>query len=154
MPKSQPIHGGCLCGAIRYTIEFPDGSLYPPEPHTCQCTQCRKQSGALMLHFITLLPSQITWSGASPSKYSATPGITRGFCNQCGTCLSWYNEAVPEEFEIMTGTLDEDVLMGPQGKDLATVVNQAWCCRFIEGATDVIKDGKKWERGGDSPLLP
>ena len=26
-----PIHGGCLCGSIRYGIAFPEGSQFPPD---------------------------------------------------------------------------------------------------------------------------
>ncbi|KAF8876219.1 Mss4-like protein [Mucidula mucida] len=79
----QPINGGCLCGAIRYNIQFFDDSHSLPQPTTCQCTQCRKNSGALVAYFITVASSNVT--GSTPGSYSATPGFVRTFCKKCGS---------------------------------------------------------------------
>lgn len=53
----------------------------------------------------------------------------------------------------MTGTLDERILMSEKGKELAKPEYQTWCCRFISGVTDIIKDGKKYAQGSDSSLI-
>lgn len=94
-----------------------------PQAHTCQCTQCRKNSGSLVLHFITISASQINWfSAGSPSPSATPPGpfkefsssakARRGFCAECGASLSWRRVDVPEEIEILTGTIDEVFLIG------------------------------------------
>ncbi|KAF9020336.1 hypothetical protein BDZ89DRAFT_1020268 [Hymenopellis radicata] len=127
----EPIHGGCLCGAIRYNIQFLDGtypevtsfcffnsfvSLLPSQPTTCQCTQCRKNSGALVAYFITVASSNVSWIGSTPRSYSATPGFVRTFCKQCGSWLTWANMNEPESVFILTGSIDEKVLLGPRGR--------------------------------------
>ncbi|KAF9020341.1 glutathione-dependent formaldehyde-activating enzyme [Hymenopellis radicata] len=149
---SKVIAGGCLCGAIRYEIQFPEGT-YPPDRITCQCTQCRKNSGALIAYFIGATTSNVTWTGNAPTEYIATPGYVRAFCNQCGSWLSWTDEK-PGHVGILTGTLDEEFLRGEKGKELATTTDQVFCTGFIEGVTDIIKEGKRWEGHiGESKLL-
>ncbi|KAF8917598.1 Mss4-like protein [Mucidula mucida] len=92
----EPIKGGCLCGAIRYSVEFSDDSHSLAEPTTCQCTHCRKNSGALVAYFITAASSNVSWIGSTPKSYSATPGFVRTFCEQCGSRLAWVNTNEPE----------------------------------------------------------
>ena len=40
---NAPIEGGCLCGAIRYTISAPVAAL-----RACHCTHCQKNTGSGM----------------------------------------------------------------------------------------------------------
>ncbi|KAF8474800.1 Mss4-like protein [Kalaharituber pfeilii] len=159
----NPITGRCLCEEVRYTVSFPLGTEYPPDvTHTCQCTQCRKNTGALVAHFITVAPSQITWAlprshpvsaSGSPEaavtstfrEYASSTGCYRGFCEQCGTTLLWRTDRKPKELEIMTGTIDEDCLME---KELCIPTGgQFWCKNFIRGVTDAIPGGEKWVEG-------
>ncbi|KAL7268602.1 hypothetical protein RUND412_008770 [Rhizina undulata] len=123
------------------------------EPHTCQCPQCRKQTGSLIIHLITVPPSTITWSTPAVSfrEYCSSPGIYRGFCESCGSGLTWRNEAKEGEIEIFTGTMDEEVLM-PRGLGAAEELGrpsggQLWCRRFIAGITDGLKEGVKYVEG-------
>ncbi|KAL8868150.1 MAG: hypothetical protein Q9174_005180, partial [Haloplaca sp. 1 TL-2023] len=105
---SHAISGGCLCAAVRYTS------------HICQCTQCRKHSGSLVAHFITVNPSQLQWSNASNGnekpqsfkEFSSSKGVYRGFCSSCGSALTWRSEGQADEVEIMLGTVDETYLIG------------------------------------------
>jgi hypothetical protein len=93
------VAGGCLCGAVRYSIVWAKGSSWPPrvsveqmpklrlrflsytridsllerlfsgenvtnrsaQAITCQCTQCRKNMGALIVHMLTVEREQVTW---------------------------------------------------------------------------------------------
>ena len=82
------ITGGCLCGAVRYRADFPTDHdfekmvvilafLSPPsyplllsslpcpltflQSSICMCTQCRKQSGSLILHFHVVPLSSFRW---------------------------------------------------------------------------------------------
>jgi hypothetical protein len=61
-----------------------------------------------------LHPSKVVWttSGTTFTEYNATPGNYRGFCTQCGSSLSWRSEQTPDEIEILTGTVDEEWLIG------------------------------------------
>ena len=40
MTMPSPLTGGCLCGAVRYTINAPISAL-----RVCHCTHCQKTSG-------------------------------------------------------------------------------------------------------------
>lgn len=146
------VTGGCLCGEVRYAIERPAGSEWPPDvripalcfsilspscrivsydnniaeenlqAHTCQCTQCRKQAGTLVVHFITVPPSQLKWESPSPpnfqlpdvpfQEFSSSAQGRRGFCTKCGSALTWRNVEQPEELELFVGTIDEIFLIG------------------------------------------
>ncbi|KFZ17004.1 hypothetical protein V501_01946 [Pseudogymnoascus sp. VKM F-4519 (FW-2642)] len=83
--------GGCLCGAIRYSVIFPPGHDFAMNSTKCLCTACRKQSGALMLHLHTLPLS--SFSCVAPASelgdYSRSPGYHRLFCKRCGSFIAW-----------------------------------------------------------------
>jgi len=142
-PAHEPITGGCLCGQVRYTINFPSADSWPPSSHCCQCTQCRKAQGSLIAPFLTLPPSNLTWSrpslprdsesSAPPSpfkEFTSSPGVRRGFCGNCGSTMSFRREDTAEEIEICTGTVDEKWLIGDRTQRVSS--------------EDLAKDGK-WE---------
>ena len=129
--------------------------------HTCQCTQCRKRSGALIVPWIDTTPSRVTWFShtqpaektASPSdlpfftKYSASAGRYRGFCKTCGSPLTWRDEKEPDELEILTGSVDGDVMAGEMGKVLGKASEgHYWCEMSIEGVTDR-EAGRRFQGG-------
>ncbi|KAI9712549.1 MAG: hypothetical protein M1812_006858 [Candelaria pacifica] len=157
------ITGGCLCGAIRYTVDFPEGSVWPPTPQSCQCTLCRKWTGTLIPQFLELSPSQIHWETSPPAKYTSSKGVYRAFCKNCGSSLYMeYVEPGKEEFSLTVGTLDEKWLIGEKmgngierkggyGKELGlTTGGTVWFQNRIEGVTDLIRVGKRWEEMSDS----
>ncbi|KAF4546096.1 uncharacterized protein LTHEOB_4748 [Lasiodiplodia theobromae] len=119
--RPDSISGGCLCGAIRYTIQFPAGAEWPPSHNaTCQCTQCRKTTGSLLPHLLELPATDITpdLTTESPSAlptyrlYRSSPKAQRGFCATCGSSLTWQTADAPGRIEVHVGTLDEEVLIG------------------------------------------
>ncbi|KAG9258661.1 putative glutathione-dependent formaldehyde-activating protein [Emericellopsis atlantica] len=121
MNMPDKIVGGCLCEAVRY--QFDVGSSTIP-PSTCKCTQCRKQSGALNVHFLKVplsslswLRNKETWSRDAPPDltiFRASPGspeITRGFCAKCGGLVYW-RDGRTDMTSITLGTFDEGMLRG------------------------------------------
>lgn len=131
MLGTPPKHvtGGCLCGAVRYSIQFPDDHDYKESSGICMCTQCRKQSGSLLVHLHEVPFTSFTWTSASSTpyppptgppalkSYQATPNNHRYFCDTCGSYLAWRGEndrnknGVPV-IEICAGTMDEVFLIG------------------------------------------
>ncbi|KAF3911470.1 hypothetical protein ABW20_dc0106093 [Dactylellina cionopaga] len=137
----EPISGGCLCKAVRYSISFPEGSWPPQKNNICHCTQCRKATGALMSHIFTVSPQQITWTCEDRSfrEYSSSTGVFRGFCQTCGSTLSWRNVKTSAEIDLFSGTLDEEVLTGSgaeTGRMILTTDRQFWCENAIKGISD------------------
>ncbi|KAJ7592619.1 hypothetical protein C8J56DRAFT_1161726, partial [Mycena floridula] len=111
----------------------------------------RKAGGTLVTHFLPIDPSQITWQG-TPKVYESTkPGIFRDFCADCGSTLTWRSHGIPNQpdiYQITCGTLDEEVLMGPNAKDFTFTFRQYWCCRAIQGVTDNLGGvGERWVEG-------
>lgn len=84
MDKPDSIEGGCWCGATRYRATGkPNKSSY------CHCVDCRGATGAPIAAWLMYDGGRIEFIKGSPKKYSATPGVMRGFCPECGSPLWW-----------------------------------------------------------------
>ena len=98
--------GGCLCGAIRYSISAPLTEL-----RECHCTDCQRASGAhgAVVAFVRREHFQIMQG--TPKRYAkkADSGRTlfRYFCADCGSSLYSYRETLPEVIGVRAGTLDD-----------------------------------------------
>ncbi|KAJ7771544.1 Mss4-like protein [Mycena metata] len=112
--------GGCVCGGVRYRIDFAPEHDWKRGPHTCQCTQCRKMSGTLVLHFHTVQTTEITWvSKTTYAEYNSSADFFRAFCNRCGSSIAWMDRSVESnmEVELMAGTFDEEFLVGDRDEE-------------------------------------
>ena len=105
---SETHRGGCLCGAVRITVEGPLGPV-----SACHCAQCRRQSG----HYwaATEVPrAAVRIEGEAALRwYQASPRARRGFCRTCGSFLLWQlieNDTI----DLAMGALD-----APTGASLA-----------------------------------
>lgn len=94
----DPVTGGCLCGAIRYSVSGPLRAVIG-----CHCSQCRKTSG----HYVAATATgradvQVT---GEPVWYRSSPEARRGFCGICGSNLFW--DGGGDRLSIFAGTLDD-----------------------------------------------
>ena len=89
--------GGCLCGAVRYSVA---GQLRPVI--ACHCVQCRKTSG----HFVaaTSAPRETVAIKGAVRWFQSSPAARRGFCPTCGSSLFW--DGPGANLSIHAGTLD------------------------------------------------
>jgi len=103
---ATPHAGGCLCGAIRYTIAAPITEL-----RACHCTNCQKSSGAGGSVNAMIQSSSFKLDQGSPRRFAgkADSGRTlfRFFCGDCGSPLYSQREIAPELMNIRAGTLDD-----------------------------------------------
>ncbi|KAF7548150.1 hypothetical protein G7Z17_g7254 [Cylindrodendrum hubeiense] len=137
----ENITGGCLCGGVRYIITFPPDFSF--ESTTCQCSQCRKNSGSLIMRSLNVPLSALKYSSQDTlSTYRATPKAERGFCSKCGSFLSWRNES-EQTISLTVGAFDEEVL-SRWGVLLTDAKTHLWCEDEIPGVTDHLK-GEKWK---------
>ena len=101
--------GGCLCGAVRYSIAAPIKEL-----RACHCLDCQRSSGAhgAVVAFVRRENFSIT-SGA-PKRYAkkADSGRTlvRYFCGDCGspiyaTSADASADGSPRRFGLRVGTI-------------------------------------------------
>ena len=60
--------------------------------------------------------AQFDWTKKSTlTKYNSTSNVYRGFCNRCGSTLTWRHTQRPDVTEIAPGSIDERWLIGDRG---------------------------------------
>jgi hypothetical protein len=91
--------GGCLCGAIRYTVRGPLRGVI-----LCHCGQCRRVHGHLGAS-TSAARTHVELAGADAVVWFASSARgRRGFCGSCGSSL--FFEPVGED-RIAAGSLDQ-----------------------------------------------
>ncbi len=95
--------GRCLCGAVRYTVY---GKLRE-RISACHCHMCRRHHGGLGYYTSVATKDEIGIDGGDALRwYNSSPGVERGFCQNCGSTLFIREEKSPV-VDIAPGTLDE-----------------------------------------------
>jgi hypothetical protein len=79
------ITGGCLCGAVQYSISSPLQNA-----DNCHCSKCRRQHGAAFATYADFNTEDFNWiSGENLTKiYETESGEGWCFCTQCGSSLA------------------------------------------------------------------
>jgi len=109
--EGSAARGGCMCGAIRY-----EASGDPISVIFCHCESCRKHTGSPVSALAGFHRSQLRFTRGERATYESSPGITRGFCGDCGTTLTWEgnDDELGPLVEIHIGTADEPGNLAPQ----------------------------------------
>jgi hypothetical protein len=102
--------GGCHCGSVRYEVtNEPDYVAF------CHCETCRKTTGAPAVVYSVYLEKDVKFTEGERKIYQSSPGVSRTYCGDCGTPLSyeseWQGDVVIGFF---VGTMDEPSLFPPQ----------------------------------------
>ena len=107
-PDSKPARtGGCLCGAVRYEAS-PDAM----EGYYCHCRMCQLAFGNTRAAFLNLRKDQVCWIGTTPTYYASSKIARRGFCNRCGTPLT-FEYLDSQRIDISIGSLDDPSAIKP-----------------------------------------
>lgn len=98
--------GGCMCGAVRYTLK-----QAPDHIGACHCGMCRKFSGGIELGLDVPLDG-IVWEGEDSIRiYKSSEWAERGFCETCGSSLFYRilpGDILPEGMmSLSAGSLDD-----------------------------------------------
>ena len=97
--------GGCLCGAVRYTL-----ADAPTRYGACHCGMCRRWTGGVEMG-IEVRPGGLTWDRDETLRtYASSDWAERGFCATCGSGLFWRLTAEGPMRGLMSlgvGTLDD-----------------------------------------------
>ncbi len=104
--------GGCLCGAIRYTLTGP--TMFVSQ---CCCKDCQKATGTGHTTILGIHKSQLDMDG-TPKTYTnageSGGSVTRHFCGECGGRL-YTSGDMPGDFIIFqAGSLDDPELVSPE----------------------------------------
>jgi hypothetical protein len=103
---SETRSGGCLCGAVRYQVQWPPEALV-----VCHCKDCQKQSGSALSVVGVSARDGIEVSGALETfSHPGSSGQTvdRRFCGRCGSPILTDTEAARKDGIVFfkAGTLD------------------------------------------------
>jgi len=136
MPDAlPPLQGGCLCGAVRYeaTPEHREG-------YYCHCRMCQLAFGNTRAAYLNLRKNQVRWLTPPPSYYASSKIARRGFCNRCGTPLS-FEFLDSERMDLSVGSLDEPGQLKPTEHFAAESRIESWfhddglpCSRIADNA--------------------
>ena len=93
--------GGCQCGAVRYQL------LTPPEHASiCHCRMCQRACGQPFMTFARVKKENLRWTRGNPSIFRSSNIAERGFCNCCGTPLT-YRGLESNTVSVTIGSLDD-----------------------------------------------
>ena len=124
--------GGCLCGAVRYTLH---GA--PKVTAICHCTHCQRQSGSVLSVNAIVQSEQIVLQQGKPKVFhdigdSGKP-VLRHFCGDCGSPLFSELGAIPGLFAVKVGTLDDASSLRP-ALEAYTQHAAPWAPAFVPAA--------------------
>ncbi len=91
----------CFCGAVRITA-----TAEPFQVSWCHCRDCRRQTGAPAVVWAGFRVDELTIAGDTRRRRSSEH-VTRAFCPQCGTPLSYEDERLQGEVYLHAGLFDE-----------------------------------------------
>jgi len=120
-----PVQGGCLCGAVRYSI-----NAKPIITRVCWCRVCQYFAAGNATVNVCFPSDSVSFSGELRDYKSVADSgnvMHRRFCPTCGTHLFSEGEARPELIFVRAGTLDDPVLVRPIVTMWAASA-PAWAC--------------------------
>jgi hypothetical protein len=96
--------GACLCGAVRFEIEFPTKWC----AH-CHCSMCRRAHGAAFVTFVGVARER---GEENVQRYASSRDAIRSFCRVCGSTLFFEGVRWKDEVHVVRaaieGTIDRD----------------------------------------------
>lgn len=93
--------GGCFCGAVRYAA-----SAVPTNTMVCHCATCRRVAAAPVVAWVTFARDRFVFVKGEPASFHSTGPVTRAFCRDCGTALTYRHDDSPETIDVTTCSLD------------------------------------------------
>lgn len=80
---AEAFTGGCQCGAVRYRVAGP-----LKHASICNCRMCQKALGNFIAPFASFA-GRLEWTRGAPTEFRSSQQVRRGFCNNCGTPLTY-----------------------------------------------------------------
>ena len=101
LAKKSITTGGCLCGAVRYSVK---GLLR--DIVNCHCKQCQRLHGHLGAHSKADKDKLTITNDEGLAWYKTSKVARRGFCKHCGSSLFWEPHKLTAT-GILAGSLDD-----------------------------------------------
>ena len=79
---ARPVHGACLCGAVKFELAGAAPKLYQ-----CHCSLCRKQGGSSSNTATIVATENFRWLAGREhiSSWVKDTGFRSDFCARCGS---------------------------------------------------------------------
>lgn len=101
--------GSCLCGELRYELRGRFKYLC-----NCHCRSCQRASGAPYVAWGTVDLCDFCVHQGQLKVVVSSPGVQRGFCGNCGSCISYTHDSRAGDIDITLATLDQPDRVAPQ----------------------------------------
>jgi len=117
------LQGGCLCGAVRYTLTQAPNYVY-----FCHCRDCQLESGSPFVTDMNVDRHAVQITGPL-TRYVRTgdsgKSIHRNFCSLCGTTVYTEFDVDPDHVSIKACSLDDPSGLKPD-RHLFIIRKQPW----------------------------
>ena len=107
MPET--LTGQCACGSVSFTASPDDFWVC-----YCHCSDCRKATGAPVSTYVGVKLADVSFQG-SPKKFATSQGVSRAWCQRCGTPISYESVRWPGEIHFHIGIFDHPEDLVPTG---------------------------------------
>ena len=104
-------HGWCFCEAIK--AEMIGEPFWICFDHD---DDCRRAIGSPLTVWIGYRPAQVRFVRGHPKTFSKTKGVTRSFCGDCGTSVSYSDQGLPDELYVSIGFMGTPERFPPQAQ--------------------------------------
>ena len=104
--------GGCLCGAVRYTLR----TGFRMNPYACHCTDCQSRTGSAFSEHMLFALADLEISGElDEARYTQPSGVDSRIagCVQCKARIYATNAAREGMASLRCGTLDNSADVVP-----------------------------------------
>ena len=116
--------GGCLCGAVRYTLQ--EG--FRMRPYACHCTDCQSRTGSAFSEHMQFVLTDLTIRGElDEGEYDQPSGAHSRIygCAKCKARIYATNDTRPGMASLRCGTLDTSAELVPAA-DIWVKSKQPW----------------------------
>ncbi len=105
------VEGGCLCGAVRFSVTLPSKWC----AH-CHCSMCQREHGAGYVTWVGFENDHFTLlrDGGQLKWYQSSPEAKRGFCGSCGSSMLFKSSRWAGEMHVALACLDGPIDRKPQ----------------------------------------
>ena len=127
--REPVLTGGCQCGAVRYALYS-----MPQEVSLCHCRMCQKALGNVFAPYASVPRQEFAWTRGEPALFQSSSIAERGFCQRCGTPLS-FRYLDTGNISVSVGSLD-DPNAAPPGLHYGIESRVSWL-RMADGLPEV-----------------
>ncbi|TFE97938.1 hypothetical protein B5M44_11675 [Shinella sumterensis] len=94
--------GHCLCRSLAFEVT---GDIL--RTGHCHCESCRRATSSPVTTFFCVTTADVAFRGDTLRHYASSPGVRRGFCNGCGSPMSFETEGRPGEIDLYVAALED-----------------------------------------------